>query len=278
MFNISWRCLQVTAYCGGVSDYWRPFLKLLAQESQAAEDGWVKWSQLHDALGLTGIEGAGMLGAAERRCAGKVPYQKAFEEGEYWFRMPPPSPTRCSRWRQKAAEQTERAAGAGGTTDSACDSGSCTNPRHKPDCGPRRQRLPIVPWRRTGAQRRHDQPLLLRRRPGADRHRRIRGWHAAVQVPRVVPVGPPRSVRGRLRGNINTASQAPNHVTPPSGVSRVSRITIPSGSVPRIAAMITGSQNRMIAPPLTATETNWSMVGSFPGSLVLRTGPPAGCG
>ncbi len=41
------------------------------------------------ALGLTGIQGAGMLGAAERRCAGKVPYQKAFEEGEYWFRMPP---------------------------------------------------------------------------------------------------------------------------------------------------------------------------------------------
>jgi hypothetical protein len=77
------------AYSGGTSEYWRPFIVLLARQSQAADDGWVKWSQLHDALGLTGLQGAGMLGAAERRCAGKVPYQKAFEEGEHWFRMPP---------------------------------------------------------------------------------------------------------------------------------------------------------------------------------------------
>jgi hypothetical protein len=29
-----------------------------------------------------------MLGAAERRCKQLPPYEKAFEDGEYWFRMP----------------------------------------------------------------------------------------------------------------------------------------------------------------------------------------------
>ena len=76
------------AYSGGTSAYWRPFLDLLARQSQAADNGWVKWSQLHDALGLTGIQGAGMLGAAERD-AREGPLRKAFEEGEHWFRMPP---------------------------------------------------------------------------------------------------------------------------------------------------------------------------------------------
>jgi hypothetical protein len=71
-------------YAGGESEYWRPFLGLLADEPEQ----WVHWPRLYDALGLKNTEAAGMLGAAERRCKGFPPYVKTKEEGEYFFWMP----------------------------------------------------------------------------------------------------------------------------------------------------------------------------------------------
>jgi hypothetical protein len=72
------------AYNGGVSEYWRPFLEMLADRGGE----WVAWSTLYEGLGLTSRQAAGMLGAAERRCKGHPPYEKAWEEYEHWFRMP----------------------------------------------------------------------------------------------------------------------------------------------------------------------------------------------
>jgi hypothetical protein len=71
-------------YTGGDSEYWRPFLKLLAHEPAQ----WVHWPKLHNALGLKNTEAAGMLGAAERRCKGFPPYVKSKDEGEHYFWMP----------------------------------------------------------------------------------------------------------------------------------------------------------------------------------------------
>jgi hypothetical protein len=71
-------------YLGGKSDYWRPFLEVLADHP----DEWVEWSELCKAIGLSNQQTAGMLGAAERRCKLKPPYWKAYEEGTYWFQMP----------------------------------------------------------------------------------------------------------------------------------------------------------------------------------------------
>jgi len=70
-------------YQGGESEYWRPFLKLLAQQPEQ----WVPWESLYGALGLTDRQCAGMLGAAERRCKGYPPYIKAYDGG-YFFWMP----------------------------------------------------------------------------------------------------------------------------------------------------------------------------------------------
>lgn len=75
------------AYRGGYSDHWRPFLLCLARFSKAASDHWVRWEDLYEAIGLTDRSAAGMLGAAERRCKGLLPYTKSYEGG-YWFRMP----------------------------------------------------------------------------------------------------------------------------------------------------------------------------------------------
>lgn len=71
-------------YLGGFSDYWRPFLEELADN--AGE--WVEWTVLCSAVGLTPRQASGMLGAAERRCKQLPPYEKAWEENQYWFRMP----------------------------------------------------------------------------------------------------------------------------------------------------------------------------------------------
>ncbi len=65
-------------------DYWRPFLEELADN--AGE--WVEWTVLCNAVGLTPRQASGMLGAAERRCKQLPPYEKAWEENQYWFRMP----------------------------------------------------------------------------------------------------------------------------------------------------------------------------------------------
>lgn len=72
------------AYRGGSSNTWRPFLSLLARQPGT----WVAWSELYTALGLTDRQCAGMIGAAERRCKGKPPYIKSYDDGSYWFLMP----------------------------------------------------------------------------------------------------------------------------------------------------------------------------------------------
>ncbi len=72
------------SYAGGDSEYWRPFLKLLAHTPEE----WVHWPKIYNALGLKNTEAAGMLGAAERRCKGLPPYVKTKEDGQYYFWMP----------------------------------------------------------------------------------------------------------------------------------------------------------------------------------------------
>lgn len=71
-------------YVGGVSDYWRPFCDALA----ARPDEWVSWEDLCEAIDLEPSRASGMLGAAERRCKLMPPYEKAYEDYTYWFRMP----------------------------------------------------------------------------------------------------------------------------------------------------------------------------------------------
>lgn len=72
------------AYLGGVSEHWRPFLEELAHN----RDEWVAWPELCAAIGLTPKQASGMLGAGERRCKGRPPYEKTYEGGTYFFRMP----------------------------------------------------------------------------------------------------------------------------------------------------------------------------------------------
>ncbi len=73
-----------SAYVGGVSEHWKPFLETLAR----TPDTWVAWTELYEGLGLTNRQAAGMLGAAERRCKGHPPYEKASDHDDHWFRMP----------------------------------------------------------------------------------------------------------------------------------------------------------------------------------------------
>lgn len=72
------------SYLGGVSEYWRPFLNELA----AHPGEWVSWGDLCEAIDLEPTRASGMLGAAERRCKLLPPYEKAYEDGQYWFHMP----------------------------------------------------------------------------------------------------------------------------------------------------------------------------------------------
>jgi hypothetical protein len=71
-------------YFGGQSDHWRPFLDALAEHA----GDWVGWHDLCSTIGLTPRKASGMLGAAERRCKGKPPYEKAVDGDDRWFRMP----------------------------------------------------------------------------------------------------------------------------------------------------------------------------------------------
>jgi hypothetical protein len=71
------------AYLGGNSENWRPFLDHLADSPGV----WVDWPELCDIIGLTPNQAAGMLGAAERRCKGAVPYEKRESRGVRYFRM-----------------------------------------------------------------------------------------------------------------------------------------------------------------------------------------------
>jgi hypothetical protein len=72
------------AYWGGTSDYWRPFLEELA----ANPDEWLAWHDLCAAIGLAPKQASGMLGAAERRLKGRPPFERSYEGGQYYFRMP----------------------------------------------------------------------------------------------------------------------------------------------------------------------------------------------
>jgi hypothetical protein len=72
------------AYFGGVSNVWRPFLEYLAERP----DEWVSWHDLCDHIQRTPREASGMLGAAERRCGGRPPYEKKWEGTVRYFRMP----------------------------------------------------------------------------------------------------------------------------------------------------------------------------------------------
>jgi hypothetical protein len=51
------------SYTGGDSEYWRPFLQLLANRPE----NWVHWPELYEELGLKNLEAAGMWGG--RRAA-----------------------------------------------------------------------------------------------------------------------------------------------------------------------------------------------------------------
>jgi len=71
------------AYLGGTSDRWRPFLDYLALRP----DQWVPWEELLDAIHFLPMQGAGMLGAAERRCHQRPPYEKRWTNQVREFRM-----------------------------------------------------------------------------------------------------------------------------------------------------------------------------------------------
>jgi hypothetical protein len=72
------------AYLGGTSESWRPFLDHLAEHA----DEWVTWEELLKVIDFTAQQGAGMLGAAERRCKGRPPYEKRITGNVREFRMP----------------------------------------------------------------------------------------------------------------------------------------------------------------------------------------------
>jgi hypothetical protein len=72
------------AYLGGTSDRWRPFLDYLANRP----DQWVPWKELLEAIDFIPQQGAGMLGAAERRCHQRPPYEKRWNNQVREFRMP----------------------------------------------------------------------------------------------------------------------------------------------------------------------------------------------
>lgn len=72
------------AYFGGVSNVWRPFLEYLADRP----DEWVSWHELCKHIHRSPREASGMLGAAERRCGGRPPYEKKWEGTVRFFRMP----------------------------------------------------------------------------------------------------------------------------------------------------------------------------------------------
>lgn len=71
------------AYLGGKSEHWRPFIDMLVDQP----DEWVEWLELCEKIGLRPPQAAGMLGAAERRCAMKPPYEKRQVGGIIYFRV-----------------------------------------------------------------------------------------------------------------------------------------------------------------------------------------------
>src|SRR2546423_502651 len=72
------------AYLGGHSRAWRPFLRHLA--TRPGE--WVPFPDAMKAVDRTVQQGIGMVGAGERRCRGRLPYDKRWEHGRREYRMP----------------------------------------------------------------------------------------------------------------------------------------------------------------------------------------------
>jgi hypothetical protein len=72
------------SYFGGISEHWRPMLNYLADRP----DEWVSWEDLLDHIDLTARQASGVVGAAERRCGRRPPYEKDWQGGNRWFRMP----------------------------------------------------------------------------------------------------------------------------------------------------------------------------------------------
>lgn len=71
------------AYLGGKSGHWRPFIDVLVDQP----DEWVEWLELCERIGLRPPQAAGMLGAAERRCGMRPPYEKRQIGGVIYFRV-----------------------------------------------------------------------------------------------------------------------------------------------------------------------------------------------
>lgn len=71
------------AYLGGKSEHWRPFIDVLVDQP----DEWVEWLALCERIGLRPPQAAGMLGAAERRCGMRPPYEKRQVGGVIYFRV-----------------------------------------------------------------------------------------------------------------------------------------------------------------------------------------------
>ena len=72
------------AYLGGSSEYWRPWLEHLAD----SPDEWLSGPEIAQAIGMDSAAVPGMLGAAERRCRQRPPYEKRWVDGHREFLMP----------------------------------------------------------------------------------------------------------------------------------------------------------------------------------------------
>jgi hypothetical protein len=75
------------AYDAGANEHWRAFLKVLAHEAKVAKGGPVDWQVLCNQVGITRREGAGMLGAAQKRLSGVFPFTRESSGDNYRFTM-----------------------------------------------------------------------------------------------------------------------------------------------------------------------------------------------
>lgn len=72
------------AYLGGSSEFWRPWLEHLASNP----DEWLSGPEIAEGVDMDPAAVPGMLGAAERRCRQRPPYEKRWMDGHREFLMP----------------------------------------------------------------------------------------------------------------------------------------------------------------------------------------------